>query len=137
MQSGRFRDSELDARRAAATLETHRTHVFPHPIWDGGERIQLHVWEDPSDSAPDYFAEFNEPLAEGFRRGLGVVLARIAAEADAGTRQEAEQALLVELTGFWEERPRIEEGIMKRMLVVTSWRFTDPDGTQIRDGFPD
>lgn len=136
MLSGRFRDSELDAQRAEAELETHTAHVFPHPIWDGGERIQLHVWEDPLDSTPDYFAEFNEPLAEGFRNGLGQVLARIAAEADAGARKEAEQALLVELSGFWAERPRIEEGIMKRMLVVTSWRFTDPDGQAVSDGFP-
>lgn len=136
MESGRFRDQELDDQRAAATLETHVAHVFPHPIWDGGERIQLHVWEDPLDSSPDYFAEFNEPLAEGFRQGLGRVLARIAGEADAGLRQQAEQALLIELTGFWAERPRIEEGIMKRMLVITSWRFTDPDGTEVQDGFP-
>ena len=135
MESGRFRDTELEAARRAATPETHVAHVFPHPIWDSGDRIQLHVWEDPRGS-PDYFVEFAAPLDVTFRDGLGRVLADIAAEADEGRRAEAEQALTVAFTGFWHVCDRIEENFMKEMLVVTGWRYTAPDGTELQEGFP-
>ena len=136
MDSGRFRDPDLEAARAAATSETHEAHVFPHPIWDSGDRIQLHVWEDLQGS-PDYFVEFAAPLDSEFRGGLGRVLAGIAEEADAGRRQRAEQALMVRFTGFWHMCDRIEENFMKRMLVVTGWRYTDPEGRPRREGFAD
>ncbi|WP_201155562.1 hypothetical protein [Rhodobaculum claviforme] len=135
MDQGKFRDHELQAARGIATAETHVVHVFPHPIWDSGDRIQLHVWEDP-EARPDYFVEFAAPLDTAFRAGLGRVLAGIAAGSDAAVRQSAEQALLVEFTGFWHLCDRIEEGFMKRMLVVTGWRYTDPDGTEHTEGFP-
>lgn len=135
MESGRFRDPDLEAARAAATLEIHIAHVFPHPIWDSGDRVQLHVWEDPEGS-PDYFVEFAAPLDAAFRDGLGQVLAAIAAKADVSERQRAEQALMVEFTGFWHLCDRIEENFMKRMLVATGWRYTAPDGTARREGFP-
>ncbi len=139
MQTGRFRDTELEAAWAQArrlgAMEVHLAHVFPHPVWDSGDRIQLHVWEDP-ESRPEYFVEFAAPLDGAFRSGLGQVLAGIAAEADAGVRKQHEQALLVEFTGFWHMCDRIEEGFMRRMLVVTSWRYQTPDGRTVTEGFP-
>jgi hypothetical protein len=139
METGRFRDSDLQAARAEADrrheVERHTAHVFPHPIWDGGDRIQLHVWEDPATS-PEYFVEIVAPLDGPFRAGLGRLLAAIAREADAGDRLRSEQALLVEFTGFWQLRDRIEEGFMRRMLVVTSWRYEDAAGNVRIEGFP-
>lgn len=135
METDRFRDADLEAARAAAGIETHEAHVFPHPIWDSGDRVQLHVWEELSGS-PDYFVEFAAPLDEAFRAGLGQHLARIAAESDETVREEAETALLVRFTGFWHMCDRIEEGFMRRMLVVTSWRYAAADGTERREGFP-
>jgi hypothetical protein len=138
METGRFRDSDLQAARAEAErrgeVERHAAHVFPHPIWDGGDRIQLHVWEDPA-ASPEYFVEIAAPLDGPFRVGLGRLLATIALEADAGTRLRSEQALLVEFTGFWHLRDRIEEGFMRRMLVVTSWRYEDDAGNLFTEGF--
>ena len=134
METGRFRDPDLEAARAAAPSETHVAHVFPHPIWDSGDRIQLHVWEDPEGS-PDYFVEFAAPLDAAFRAGLGKVLAGIAAEADAGARRQAEMALMVSFTGFWHMCDRIEENFMKRMLVVTGWRYRDAAGREVTEGF--
>ena len=135
MDTGKFQDADLQAARAAASLETHTAHVFPHPIWDGGDRVQLHVYEDPQGS-PDYFVEFAPPLDRAFRTGLGQVLARIDAEIEAAARLRAEHGLLVEFTGFWHLCDRIEENFMKRMLVVTEWTYVDPDGERIREGFP-
>ena len=135
MDTGRFRDSDLEQARRAAPAETHVAHVFPHPIWDSGDRIQLHVWEDPQ-GTPDYFVEFAAPLDGAFRDGLGQVLAGIAAEADEGARQRAEMALLVSFTGFWHMCDRIEENFMRKMLVVTSWRYTDTAGREVTEGFP-
>jgi len=135
METGRFRDPDLEAARAAALLETHVAHVFPHPVWDSGDRIQLHVWEDP-EGTPDYFVEFAAPLDEAFRTGLGRVLQGIAAEADAGERRRAEMALMVEVTGFWHMCDRIEENFMRRMLVVTRWRYRDAAGREVTEGFP-
>lgn len=134
MDQGKFRDHELQAARRTTTAETHVAHVFPHPIWDSGERIQLHVWEE-LEGSPDYFVEFAAPLDGAFRAGLGRVLARIGAQADATARRSAEHALMVEFTGFWHLCDRIEEGFMKRMLVVTAWRYTDPDGREVTEGF--
>lgn len=130
----KFRDHDLEAARSVATPETHTAHLFAHPIWDGGDRIQLHVYEDP-EATPDYFVEFAAPLDATFRAGLGQVLARITDQADAGERLRAEQALMVEFTGFWHLCDRIEENFMKRMLVVTSWRYTDPEGREVTEGF--
>ena len=134
MHTGRFRDHDLEAARAAATPETHTVHVFPHPVWDGGDRIQLHVFEDP-ESTPDYFVEIASPLDTAFRAGLGRVLAAIGADLDPDARQTAEHALVVDFTGFWHLCDRIEEGFLKRMLVVTSWRYTPPGGAARREGF--
>ncbi len=134
MHSGQFHDPDLEAGRAGATPETHTAHVFPHPIWDGGDRVQLHVYEDPKGS-PEYFVEFAAPLDRAFRDGLGAVLAQIDTETDADARQRAEHALLVEFTGFWHMCDRIEENFMKRMLVVTSWEYVAPDGRRVREGF--
>ena len=136
MDTGKFHDPDLQAARAAATPETHVAHVFPHPVWDGGDRVQLHVYEDPQGS-PDYFVEFAPPLDRAFRAGLGQVLARIDAETDAAARLRAEHALLVEFNGFWHLCDRIEENFMKRMLVVTDWSYVDPDGARVREGFSD
>ena len=134
METGQFRDHDLQAARSAATQETHVAHVFPHPVWDGGDRIQLHVYEDPQGS-PDYFVEFAAPLDAAFRAGLGKVLARIGQEADPEARHRAELALTVEFTGFWHLCDRIEENFMKRMLVVTRWCYTDMDGQRVTEGF--
>ena len=134
MDTGRFRDSDLEQARQAAVLETHEAHVFPHPIWDAGDRIQLHVWEE-LEGSPDYFVEFAAPLDGAFRDGLGSVLATIAAEADEGQRREAETALMVRFTGFWHMCDRIEENFMKRMLVVTSWSYVDLTGEARAEGF--
>lgn len=139
METGRFRDHDLEAARDAARraggIERHSAHVFPHPVWDSGDRIQLQVWEDP-EASPEYFVEFAAPLDGAFRAGLGTVLAAIAAEADAGVRQQNEQALTVEFTGFWHLCDRIEEGFMRRMLVVTSWSYDTPEGRTVSEGFP-
>ena len=43
-------------------------------------------------------------------------------------RRRAKTALLVEFTGVSHLCQRIEEGFMKRMLVLTLWRHADPDG---------
>jgi hypothetical protein len=138
MDSGRFRDSDLQAARdaveGAGAIERHAVHVFPHPIWDGGDRIQLHVWEDP-EASPEYFVEIAAPLDGAFRTGLGQLLAVFSAEADAGRRQRSEQALLVEFSGFWHLCDRIEEGFMRRMLVATWWRYADLDGRTVTEGF--
>ena len=138
MDSGRFRDQDLEAVRQEALrqggMERHSAHVFPHPIWDGGDRLQLHVWEDP-EASPEYFVEIAAPLDGAFRAGLGVLLGDIAAEADAGTRLRSEQALLVEFTGFWHLCDRIEEGFMRRMLVAVSWRYAGADGRMVTEGF--
>jgi hypothetical protein len=139
METGRFRDNDLEAARAEARrsggIERHEVHVFPHPIWDSGDRVQLQVWEDP-EASPEYFVEFAAPLDGAFRAGLGRVLAAIAAETDAGARRRSEQALTVELVGFWHMCDRIEEGFMRRMLVVTSWRYRGLDGQTALEGFP-
>ncbi|MGY6633951.1 MAG: hypothetical protein ACXIU8_09420 [Alkalilacustris sp.] len=136
MHTGRFRDHDLEAARAVATPETHIAHVFPHPVWDGGDRIQLHVFEDPA-ATPDYFVELACPLDTVFRAGLGRVLAEIGAELDPAARLAAEDALMVEFTGFWHLCDRIEEGFLKRMLVVTRWAYTTRDGHRRTEGFDD
>lgn len=136
MDRNAFLEAALEAARARTPHERHEAHVFPHPVWDGGDVIQLHVWEDPEDS-PDFFVEINAPLVDAFRAGLGGVLERIAAGADPDERLRSERALLVAFYGFWMERPRIEEGIMKRMLVLTGWSYRDPRGGPCREGFAD
>lgn len=130
----RFSDTEVQAVFEAATIERHRVHVFPHPVWDHGERVQLHVYEDPLET-PDFFVEFNDPLSEVFRQGLGQVLAQIATDHDTPEGIAAEAALEIEFEGFWMTRDRIEEAFMKRMLIVTSWRYHRPGGGQVREGF--
>ncbi len=132
--SQRFADSEVQAAFEAAEIERHRVHVFPHPVWDHGERGQLHVYEDPLNT-PDFFVEFNEPLSDAFRAGLGQILTEIAAKADTPEGREAEQALEILFEGFWMNRERIEESFMKRMLVVTHWRYIRPGGGVVREGF--
>jgi len=129
-----FSESLVQAAFEHSTLERHRAHVFPHPIWDHGERVQLHVYEDPLET-PDFFVEFNDPLSDVFRNGLGRVLTGIAARHDPDAALEAEAALEIEFQGFWMERDRIEEGFMKRMLVVTSWSYQAPTGGVVREGF--
>ena len=130
----RFSDAEVQAVYETAAMERHRVHVFPHPIWDHGERVQLHVYENPLET-PDFFVEFNEPLSDAFRAGLGRVLAEIAARADTPEGQAEEQATEILFEGFWMTRERIEESFMKRMLVVTHWRYITPDKTVVREGF--
>ncbi|MCC6006512.1 MAG: hypothetical protein JJU40_02405 [Rhodobacteraceae bacterium] len=134
MEQG-FRERALRLAHRAARLEQHRVHLFPHPIWDGGDRIQIDVWEDPEDS-PDFFAEFNQPLCQPFRDGLGRLLEGIAQEEDAGARSAAERALEVDIEGFWMERDRIEEGIIKRMFVVTGWTCITDDGKVLEARLP-
>lgn len=130
-----FRSATVREALASARTETRVAHLYPHPLWDGDGRIQLHVCEDPEDSS-DFFVEFNEPLTTVFRTGLGRMLRRIAGEADAGKRHATETSVEVEITGFWMERPRIEEGIMKPMLVALRWRYRDEAGHPVEEGFP-
>ena len=129
-----FTESSVQAAFAAATLERHRVHVFPHPVWDHGERVQLHVYEDPQDT-PDFFVEFNDPLSEAFRAGLGQVLAALAETQASPEGIAAEAALEIEFEGFWMDRDRIEEAFIKRMLIVTRWSYVAPTGAQVHEGF--
>jgi len=129
-----FTDREVQAAFAAAEIERHRVHVFPHPVWDHGERVQLHVYEDPQET-PDFFVEFNDPLSDAFRAGLGSVLAGIVETRDTSEALEVEAALEITFEGFWMLRERIEESFMKRMLVVTNWTYAPPGGGLVREGF--
>ncbi len=129
-----FTEPQVQAAYEAAEIERHRVHVFPHPLWDHGERVQLHVYEDPLDT-PDFFVEFNDPLSDVFRNGLGKVLAQIAERFETPEVVAAEAALEIEFEGFWMDRDRIEEAFMKRMLVVTGWSYVAPDGQHRREGF--
>jgi len=130
----RFTEPQVQAAFEAARIERHRVHVFPHPIWDHGERVQLHVYEDPLET-PDFFVEFNDPLCDVFRNGLGKVLAQIAERCEAPEVVAAEAALEIEFEGFWMNRDRIEEAFMKRMLIVTGWSYVVPGRGLIREGF--
>jgi hypothetical protein len=132
--SQRFTEPEVQAAFEAAEIERHRVHVFPHPVWDHGERVQLHVYEDPLET-PDFFVEFNEPLSDVFRNGLGQVLARIAEGYETPDVVAAEAALEIEFEGFWMNRDRIEEAFIKRMLIVTGWSYVAPGGGLLREGF--
>jgi hypothetical protein len=129
-----FTEPQVQAAFEAAETERHRVHVFPHPLWDHGERVQLHVYEDPLDT-PDFFLEFNDPLCDVFRNGLGKVLAQIGERFETPDVVAAEAALEIEFEGFWMDRDRIEEAFMKRMLVVTGWSYVTPDGQLRREGF--
>jgi hypothetical protein len=129
-----FSEPQVQAAFERAAIERHRVHVFPHPIWDHGERVQLHVYEDPKET-PDFFVEFNDPLCDVFRNGLGRVLARIAEQRDPQEALAAEAALEIEFEGFWMDRDRIEEGFMKRMLIVTGWSYVVPGSGMVREGF--
>lgn len=131
----RFSEPQVQAAYARAVIERHRVHVFAHPIWDHGERVQLHVYEDPKET-PDFFVEFNDPLCEVFRNGLGRVLAQIGEGHAAPEAVAREAALEIEFEGFWMNRDRIEEGFMKRMLIVTAWRYVVPGRGMVREGFP-
>lgn len=130
----RFSESAVQAAFEAAVIERHRVHVFPHPVWDHGERVQLHVYEDPAET-PDFFVEFNDPLSDVFRDGLGRVLARLAEVHATPAGIAAEAALEIEIEGFWMNRDRIEEAFIKRMLIVTGWSYVAPGGGLVREGF--
>ncbi|WP_209426176.1 hypothetical protein [Pararhodobacter sp. SW119] len=134
----RFAEAEVEAAYQAALqsakIERHRVHVFPHPVWDHGERVQLHVYEDPQET-PDFFVEFNEPLSDAFRAGLGKVMAALAALHGTPEGDAAEAAMEIEFEGFWMSRERIEESFMKRMLVVTGWHYVTRDGQTVQEGF--